>query len=353
MRCQWLMFLLLVGLAYGQAAPQPAPAGSPGSAPKTASAPEAKPTEVTVSPNDPVITLKGFCDDPSKQGDACKTVVTREQFEKMADALQPGMSPAVRRQLANAYSRMLLMSTAAEKRGLDKKPQFDQMMRFARMQILSQSVGRDLQEETSKVSDSDIEKYYNDNKSSYETATLLRIFVPRVKQMAASKPEAKEAELEAQEKAGEAAMKKMGIDLQARADKGEDFDKLQKEAFLAAGMKGTPPSTKMEKVRQATLPPAQKVAFQLKPGAVSELISDPSGHYIYKLVSKDVMALDAVKPEIHNAIAAQRYRDAMAPFNIGPNLDMNEAYFGPSKNPAAQPPQPGGKSREGGEVDPD
>jgi hypothetical protein len=53
--------------------------------------------EVKVGPDDTVITLKGFCADASQQGDACKTTITRAQFEKLAEALQPGMSPAIRR----------------------------------------------------------------------------------------------------------------------------------------------------------------------------------------------------------------------------------------------------------------
>jgi parvulin-like peptidyl-prolyl isomerase len=359
MRCQWFALLLLAGLAYGQTAPKPAspaaqtpaPTVAP-TAPATAMpAPEVKP-EAKVGPDDPVLTLKGLCDDPSKQGDACKTVIARAQFEKMADALQPGMSPAVRRQLANAYSRMLLMSTAAEKRGLDKKPQFDQMMQFARMQILSQSLGRDLHEETEKVSDADIDKYYNDNKSSYEVATVLRLFIPKTKQLTPAK-EAKPADTEAQQRAGEAAMKKTAEELQARAAKGEDFDKLEKEAYVAAGLKGNPPSVKMDSLRQTMLPPVQKVAMQLKPGTVSDLISDASGHYVFKMISKETLTLDKVKPEIQNTIASQRFRDAMAKFDTGTNLELNEAYFGPTKPPAPPTMPQGAKPREGGEVEPD
>src|SRR5208283_5316722 len=136
MRSQYLVCLLLAGLAYGQAA-QPAtpPAAGAKAAPAASAAPEKAP-EVKVGPDDTVITLKGFCADATQQGDACKTVITRAQFEKLADALQPNMPPARRQQLANFYAQILRMSTAAEKRGLDKGPTFDEMMRFARIQAL-------------------------------------------------------------------------------------------------------------------------------------------------------------------------------------------------------------------------
>src|ERR1700738_2000979 len=122
MRFQCLVCLLLAGLAYGQAAPpstsNPAtPPAAGAKAEQSASAATDKAPEVKVGPDD--------------------TVITAAQLEKLAESLQPGMSPAIRRQLATAYSRMLRMSTVAEKRGLDKQPKFEEKMNFARMQVLS------------------------------------------------------------------------------------------------------------------------------------------------------------------------------------------------------------------------
>src|SRR5208283_997069 len=208
-----------------------------------------------------------------------KTVITRAQFEKVVEALQPGMSLTLRRQLATRYSLALKMSTAAEKRGLDKGPAFEEKMYFARLQILSQELGRALQDDSTKVSDAD---------------------------------------------------------LRARAVKGEDPDKLEKEAYAAAGLPGTAPTTKMEKFRRTALPANHQAVMDLKPGEVSELISDPnSGYYIYEMVSKETIPLDTVKPEILKVISNQRYRDNMQGFQS--NVDLNDAYFGPVQNPAMPP----------------
>jgi hypothetical protein len=320
-----------------------------------------------VAPTDPVITVSGVCADASKTGDSCKTVITKEQFEKLANSLQPNMTPPVRRQLATAYARMLVMSAEAEKRGLDKRPQFDETLRFARMQILSQQLTRDLQEESQKVPDVDIEKYYKENAGAYDEATLLRIFIPKSKQIpppklaapaakagtAAAKAKEKPIDPAAREKAAQEAMTKVAADLRARAVNGEDFEKLQKEAFVSAGLKSSAPPTKMDKVRQTTLPLSHKSVIDLKPGEVSAVIDDPSGHYIYKLVSKQTLSLDAVKPEIRNTMSSQRYRDAMQPFQASP--DLNHAYFGEIKNPALplRPGQPPSKPTQGDDDDPD
>jgi bifunctional DNA-binding transcriptional regulator/antitoxin component of YhaV-PrlF toxin-antitoxin module len=362
MRFQYLVCLLLAGLAYGQAAPSATPPAA------TPSASTDKAPEVKVGPDDAVITLKGFCADATQQGDACTTVISRAQFEKLAESLQPGMSPAIRRQLATAYSRILRMSTVAEKRGLDKQPKFEEKMNFARMQVLSGELSSALQEDAGKVTDSDIDDYYKKNEASYEQATLARIFVPRAKQIvnpvvrpkagtnvgakASATASTNKLPTEAQNKASEEAMTKLAAGLRARDAKGEDPDTLQKEAYVAAGLPGNAPSTKMEKVRRTTLPVNHQKVMDLKPGEVSEVISDPnSGHYIYKLVSKETLSVDTVKPEIRSTISSQRYRDSMQ--NFQGNVDLNDAYFGPTRNPAMPPLPRGAKPPAQQAEDPD
>jgi parvulin-like peptidyl-prolyl isomerase len=351
MRFQCLACLLLAGLAYGQAAPPATPPAAGVKAEQGASAAPDKAPEVKVGPDDPVITVKGFCADATLQGDACKTVVTKAQFEQLIEALQPGMAPPMRRQLATSYSGLLRRSAAAEKRGLDKGPKFDLLMSFARMQILSLEVTRAVQEESSKVSDADIEDYYKKNEASYEQATFARIVIPRAKQInppvttpkpdekAGASPTPTPPPTEEQKKAAEEAMTKLAADLRARALKGEDPDTLQKEAYADAGLPGNAPSTKVEKARRTALPPAHQAVMDLKVGEVSEVISDPNGsHYIYKLVSKETLPLETAKADIQKIISSQRNRDAMQAFQG--NVDLNEAYFGPGRNPAMPPPRP-------------
>lgn len=344
--------LLLVTMAFGQATqPSAPPAGAkaePGAnAPTAAPAPAAP--QVEVGPNDPVLTIKGFCPDSKLQGDACKTVITRAQFDKLVDALQPNMPPAIRRNLANKYSIMLRMSTEAEKRGLDKQPKFDETMHFARIQILSGQLSHALQEDAGKISDSDLEDYYKKNQASFEQATFAKLFVPHTKQIpppAPLKPGAKATApvipTEAQQKAGEETMKKVSAEMRARLAKGEDADKLQKEAYVDAGLPGNPPKTEADKVRRTNLPATHKSVMDLKPGEVSEVIAEQSGYYIYKMISKDTLPLDAVKEEIRSALSSKRYRDSMDSFQN--NVDMNDAYFGPNQNTAGPAPRRGPKA---------
>jgi hypothetical protein len=320
MRFPYLVCLLLASLAYGQAAP-PAPPPPAGEAP-----------EIQVGPEDAVITVNGFCADRAHPGNACKTVITRAQFEKLTEALQPGMSLSLRLNAANAYARNLRMSAAAEKRGLDKTPAFEEEMRYARMQLLSQDLTRALQAEANNITDADVEDYYKENQSSYEQSTLARIFVPHAKQDAAAHAEHEDA----QTKTDEEAMTKVADDLRVRAVNGEDPDKLQVEAYTEAGIPRTTSDTKMEKVRRATLPPRHEAVMDLKAGEVSEVFSDPGGaHFIYKMISKQALTLEEVKTEILGVIASHRYRDSMKSFQG--DVVFNDAYFNPPGKPGTLP----------------
>jgi bifunctional DNA-binding transcriptional regulator/antitoxin component of YhaV-PrlF toxin-antitoxin module len=340
MRFQWFLCLALASTSYGQTA------SAPPSAAAGAKAEQAAPVQApakTVAPDETVLTVKGTCTDPARQGNDCKTSLTRAEFERLADALQPNMSPPIRRQLANTYARALLMSAAAEKRGLDKQPKFDEMLRFSRMQILSMELTRALQEEAGKISDSEYEEYYHKNAANFEQADFLRIFVPHNKQFVTPKPDMKEAERAAHQKAGEEEMSKLASAIHTRAAKGEDFDALQKEAFTAAGFKGIPPDTKLSKARRTTLPAKDVAVMELKAGEISELISNPSGYYIYKMIAKQELPLDEVKNEIRGTLSSQRYRDAMAAFQKTDNAELNDAYFGATPKPPAPSPAKGDK----------
>ena len=406
MRNSWWMCVLLGAVAWSQAAPSTPPpqangtpaqaalaqtSQAPGTNPAASQAPPAPvDTSASVPANAPVLTIKGVCPpaprpaatktgtaktadstktpatSASKSPADCKTVITKAEFEKMASSLAPNVTPQLRHQLANVLPRLMAMSQAAEKQGLDKTPQFKETMKFAKMQILTNELQRNIQEEASKVPPQEVDNYYKKNPEAYEQFNLDRLFVPRMKQPQANEKEAekegdkqenlteeqqkaKEAEDKAKEQQGEEEMTKLAESLHARATSGEDFVKLQKEAFDAAGMKIESPSVNLPKVRRTGLPPGHAAAFDLKPGEVSAVISDSGGHYLYKMVSRDELPLDQVKDEIRNNLQSQRTRDAMEKYQNSFQVETNEAYFGPA---GAGGTRPGMPPRRGGRPTP-
>src|SRR5271170_2085962 len=177
-----LVCLLLASMAWGQATsstptlatrPSATPAGNP------AEAQEAEASKV--APDTPVITINGSCENPPTDKTAdpnCKTVITRAEFEKIVDAVQPNMPPRARRQLATRYANALVMSQKAHEMGLDQGPKFEERMNLARIQILSQALSQAVQEKAAQISDKDIDDYYHNNSVAYEEVDLQRIFIP-------------------------------------------------------------------------------------------------------------------------------------------------------------------------------
>jgi hypothetical protein len=377
MRKSWLLCVLFTTLAWGQAQPGTTPAQArPAQAAAAANA-STPPTEVPE--NAVVLTIKGVCPAAPKTTAAsttgaskstpatakkpadCKTEITRAQFEKLTSALQQGPNPLnaqQKRTLAAQLPQIMAMSEAAKTKGLDKTARFAETMKFVKMRVLSAELQRAVTEEADKVPQEKIAEYYKNNPEAFEQFSLERLFIPRFKQAEAEdkdkdkeKEEAKEPEklTEEQQKAkdaadqakrekGEQELNKLADSLRERAAAGEDFVKLQKEAFEAAGTKVANPTVSLPPMRRTGLPAAHTAVFDLKVGELSAVISDNGGHYIYKVVSKEVLPLDQSKEEIRNKLRGERLKEMMDKYTNSFQATPNEAYFGP-----AAPAGPGGR----------
>ena len=342
MRSLCLICFLFSALAWGQSKPATAP---PQKSPAAAEDDDDKlappPADAAAVPADAaVMTIKGLCPEGSSKPDeasnkGCETVITRAQFEKIARAIQPSMTPVVKRQLVGLYPRLLIMSREAEARGLDKEEYVEQMFAFARMQILTQQLTRRVQEEAGKVPEQDIADYYEKNPDSFIQYILERIYVPRLKQEPPPAQRLSEAAEKDREKNAEGEMTSLAKKLRERAASGESFVELQKEAFQSAGLKSNPPNASMGKIRRTGLPPGHEAVFVLKAGEVSQMLSDSGGHYIYKLDSTSMETLAEAKDEIHNTLQNQRLKELMDKIQGQFSTEVNDTYFGTGPGPGA------------------
>src|ERR1700686_4803121 len=170
-----LSFMLLSSFAIAQEKSAVPAKSAPSNAAPTTSAPKSKAADASQSPNEPVITINGICNPASattktpaaattthkSASPDCKTVVTRAEFEQLVDILQ--VPPASRKQLATQYAMRLVIANDASKRGLDHSVRSEQLLKLARMQVLTRQLAQSLQEETAKLPDKDIQKFYNKN----------------------------------------------------------------------------------------------------------------------------------------------------------------------------------------------
>ena len=378
----WLVCVLMGTLTWGQAQPAAPAQANPPQAPPTQQVPgQAMPSMAPPAESKPpaevpmsavVLTIKGVCPatttaapktaaadkaaaPAAKKPADCKTELTRAQFEKIANGLSANVTPQLKRQLEQALPRFMAMSEAAKKKGLDKSMRYQETLKIAKMQILTTELQREVQEEADKIPAAKVDEQYKAHPEAYEQFSLDRLFVSRYKQVQAEEKEeekepeklteeqqkVKEAAEKAKQEKGEQELNALADSLRERASKGEDFVKLQKDAFEAAGQKVENPTVNLPKVRRTGLPPAHAEVFDLKVGGVSKVISDNGGHYVYKVVSKEVLPLDQVKDEIHNKLKSERLKETMDKYTNSFTAIPNEAYFGPAT--AAGPPAPRGR----------
>ena len=380
MRKSWLLCVLLGTLAWGQASPGAPPPAQPGQAPGSRmpnmQGPSAAPdTSASVPANAVVLTIQGVCAATPKAAAAkgtaakpattakpaaktpaadCKTTYTKAEFERLADAVAPNVTPQLKKQLAAVLPRLVAFSEEAKKEGMDKTPQFAEAVKFSKMQVLSNALQRKIQKQAADIPQADVEKYYKEHPEMFEQANLERLFVPRTKQteteakddddkddkLTDEQKKAKEAAEKAKTDEAEQSMTKVAEGLQARAAKGEDFATLQKEAFAAAGMKVDAPSVNLSNLRRTGLPPGHQSVLDLKVGDVSQVISDAGGHYVYKIVSKNPVPLEQATNEIHGKLQNDKMREMMDKLNNSFHADQNEAYFGAAGGMSPPPHMP-------------
>jgi len=291
----------------------------PAKAPAETDKPAAAQPPAQVPETAPVMTINNVCEKPAANGQ-CKTVITRADFERLTSAINPSnginppLPPEARRQVATRYAQFLAFAEEAKKAKLDQTPQAKDLVHFAELQALAQLYASDLQAK-SAPSAAEVQKYYDDNRARFEKVTVQRILVP-----SNPGPDAKNVTPES--------LKQTAQKIYERAKAGEDFDKLQKEAFTAAGITSAPESKLV--LNPAALPPQQQSVRQLKPGETSQLFSEVSGSYIYKMVSTETTPLATVKPDVEKALQRQKFQDAIQKMIESSKPDLNEAYFGPA-----------------------
>ncbi len=325
--------------SYGQqpsSAPTPAPtqpAASQTAAGQPATSPDAKstPPASTVPMNEPVITLKGAC--PEKNGTkppGCVSSLTREQFEKLTNAIQPPdrgpVPPEMRRKFAAQYAKLLGMADAAREMGLENDPKVKEIFIVVSNQVLAEALNQHLMEEYAHPSDQQVQDYYDKNAKKYHEVTLQRIVIP-MSQNNADKPKVSPEE-----------QKAFAEKIRERWVAGEDPAKLEKESMDHLGLTTTSPDVNVGARRPGSLPEAHEGVFDLKAGEVSQLYSDPAAFYIYKVVSERQVPLSEVKANISQTLQRQMYNDKLQELQAAVTPELNDAYFGPEPPPSAAPP---------------
>ncbi len=280
----------------------------------------------------PVITLKGGCQPEGDVAPAkdCVSTITRAEFEKLANALQPDMAADSKRQFATNYGRLLIFSDAARALHLENDPNVQQIIQFVSNQVLAEGLKRHYTEQYAHPTETQIQDYYNQNSAKYREAMLERIIIPN-NPGTADKPQDNKAQAAA-----------TAEKIRERWVAGEDAVKLQQAAFESAGVTGaSTPEINIGAKRPGSLPVNQEAVFQLKAGEISQPYSDPAATYLYKTVTVRQIPLSEVKDSIVKTLQQQQLQDKLEAVGKSATPVLNDEYFGPP--PSTTPAAPGGK----------
>ena len=192
-------------------------------------------------------------------------------------------------------------------------------MEWSRLRMLADLYRRNLEKETSVVSEQEIDDYYSQHVSQFEEVKLRRMLVPKSAFAGADKQESEKNALEA------------ATEFRERAAKGEDLDRLQKEAYVAAGFNSLPPTTEVGTRRRSSLPSdVREDVFALRSGEVTKVEKEAHSYVIYKVDLKRTLPKEQVQGEISREIAKQKLEAALQSVTGSVRADLNEDYFGPA-----------------------
>jgi PPIC-type PPIASE domain len=333
-----LVCLLTAGTMFAQANAQPE------TTPRAGTAVQDLPTlgpETQVAPDAAVITIKGVCDKSSSSASSdCNTVVTRADFEKFVNAVNPNMPKQMQKQMASRFVSVVILSQKAHAMGLDQGPTFDEKMYLARIQLLAGLAGEQIQKSAGQVSDAEIEDYYKQHSGEFKTISYDKIFVP--KQKSGTSISANDPDAQKKRQAAEDEMKQEAEKLRTRAAAGEDFVKLQQEAYDFSGTKlvASASNTHVDKVAKAHMAGNDAAIFDLKKGEVSQVISDPQGLMIYKVVDLQNQQLADVREEVSRSVQSEKLKAASESLQKQSTQDTtyNDAYFAVPPAPSLRKP---------------
>jgi hypothetical protein len=277
-----------------------------------------------VKDTEPVITIRGLCGEgggsSNHPGNPCSKQITRKEFERLLNALNPGgqsVSSNGRQNLAQAYVEALAFADAARKAGTEDTEEFREVMFWVRLRTIADLYRRNLQEKYRAPEPEEIDSYYQQHLASFDRVHLLRILVPRESFSGGDKNEFDKKALAAAQAA------------RTRAVNGEALEQIQKDVYTGLGL-NLPPSTDLGSYQRADFIEKEAAdVFSLQPGEVSPLETEIKSYVIYKVASKETLTEAQVKADIVREIAQQKYRDALKAVMDSAHADFNEQYFGP------------------------
>jgi peptidyl-prolyl cis-trans isomerase C len=206
---------------------------------------------------------------PAKKGQTLAEVnggiITVEDFKKEVETLPPYLRPMAetadgKKELLDTMIVREIIMQQAKKDGLDKSPAVAEKMEELRQRVIVEAFLKKKIEEQAKISDADLQKFYDQNKDKFKSGEQVRASHILVKDEGAAK------------------------EILAEIKKGGNFEELAKKHSIdAAGAKGGDLGWFGQ---GSMIPEFENVAFAMKEGEISGVVKTKFGYHIIKLTGK-------------------------------------------------------------------
>jgi len=220
-------------------------------------------------------------------------------------------TPRAKMEIVSNLVDVKLLAWEARQEGLDKKPDFQLRMKYFEDQMLAKELENKVAEDI-KVTDADIQKYYNEHKDRFATGPRVRVRQILVK----TRPEAEK--------------------LLQRIKNGEDFASLAKKYSKGPSSQRGGDIGWITKGNNKNLSLFEKAAFSLNKGAVSGIVKTSMGYHIMKVEDKkpaETRTLKEVQDPIKRMIQMEKegklISDLKAEVSKKVRVEINKDYFKP------------------------
>jgi hypothetical protein len=273
--------------------------------------------------DDAVITIRGLCPEPSDSPEddqkGCATVVTRSEFDsllKAANVSSQQVSALSKQNLAKGYVTYLAFERAARQAGFEESPEFEEIMRWARLRAITDAYRGRIVADARVATRAEIDTYYNEHIALYDRIDVTRITIPRNNPAAPDDSTFESKALAAAEVARQ------------RIGGGADPEQIQKDAYAALGLPGTPPVDSETRKRSNFSQEESDELFSLKTGGASKVEIHDSIYAVYKVTRHEPLEEARVEDQIARSIAEDKVKAAFKTIGDSVQPQYDPAYFG-------------------------
>ena len=275
-----------------------------------------KPAATAAPSADPIIVAAG------------DVAIRQSEFESALKSLPPEYQQFAggpgKKQFAEDYLRMKMLAAQGLKNGLDKDPDVVRQLNLMRENLVANAQLQRL-EKSITVSDADVQKAYDSNKSEYEQVKARHILIA-FKGSPAAVPGKKElTEEEAKAKAE---------DIRKQLAAGAKFDELAKKESDDTGS-GSRGGDLGSFGRGQMVEEFEKAAFDAKVGELTPVVRTQFGYHIIKVDEHSTTPLAEVKTTLEQRERQRRLQETLDAMKNNAKPTFNEAYFGAPAAPEA------------------